>query len=160
MPDTYFDAISPPDAVSNDCWHEGIVHLHRDGSWSPSEGDGSRCAIAPIFDPECPLIQIDAVAWPLTNPGCWWMRRGVVTYLGASELHRCWWENRPIRLLATPRDWICDPGPGPSACILQWDADLRAILACLIHENSSILASGRSSGDRTRQSVALLIARK
>jgi len=35
-----------------------------------------------------------------------------------------------------------------------------AELACLIHENSSILASGRSSGDRTRQSVALLIARK
>ena len=33
-------------------------------------------------------------------------------------------------------------------------------LACLIHENGSILASGRSSGDRTRQSVALLIARK
>jgi hypothetical protein len=108
-------------------WEEILVLPHRDGSWSPSEGDGVRAAVVEIFDPDPPHEVIDSVAWPLADPARWWLCRGICTHLGALDLRQCWWENRPIRLLPTPRDWVLDRGPGPSVCVLQWDADLRAI---------------------------------
>ncbi len=107
-------------------WAERLIQIHRDGTWSPSERHGVRAVLLPIFDPRGGEDLIDVVAWRVEEPRKWWLRRGIATHLGQQDLEQCWWEDRPIKLISRPRDWMFDSGP--SVCILQWTADLRAIL--------------------------------
>jgi hypothetical protein len=68
---------------------------------------------------------IDAIAWPRDKRSPWWVMRGLVAILGDHELRAAWWDQRPVRLLETPRDWLHAHGDG--ACIVDWEADLRAM---------------------------------
>jgi hypothetical protein len=68
---------------------------------------------------------IDAVAFLAANPRRWWTEKLAATHLGDTELNRAQWYQRPIRLVATPADWLRDP---QTICVLDWwSCDLRAL---------------------------------
>jgi len=68
---------------------------------------------------------VDAITWPRDRRSPWWTMHGLVALLGDHELRAAWWDQRPVRLLETPRDWLHVHGNG--ACIVDWEADLRAM---------------------------------
>jgi hypothetical protein len=71
-------------------------------------------------------IKIDTIAWTPDRPRRWFFERHVATHLGDRALRRAQWYQRPIRLVATPTDWLRDPQA--TTCILDWRANIRAIL--------------------------------
>jgi len=71
-------------------------------------------------------IEIDTVAWTPDRPRRWFFERHIATHLGDAPLRKAQWYGHPLRLVATPADWLRDPQA--TTCILDWKADLRAIL--------------------------------
>ena len=67
----------------------------------------------------------DVVAWERDTKSPWWTQRGIVTVIGEHELETAWWQERPARMVATPRDHAVDPG---TFCIIDWNADINAII--------------------------------
>jgi hypothetical protein len=70
---------------------------------------------------------IDVVAWPFSDPTIWWLRWRAVDLLGEPYLARAAAAARPVRVFETPQSWLHE-GVGEGICILDWRADLRAIL--------------------------------
>jgi len=68
---------------------------------------------------------IDIIAWPLGRRSPWWTQRGLVTVIGEHELVAAWWDDRPARMVATPRDCCADSG---TFCIIDWSAEIDAII--------------------------------
>ena len=68
---------------------------------------------------------VDFVAWQLSEPGCWWLRRGESILLGAQNLETATEENGWVKLFSTPETWAINGGRG--VCILNWEADIGPI---------------------------------
>jgi hypothetical protein len=99
------------------------IRICSDRSFELDE-TGTLAVLLPVeLDPE---IEIDTVAWLPDRPRPWLFERHVATHLGDRALRRAQWYQRPIRLVATPADWLRDPQA--TTCILDWRANIRAIL--------------------------------
>ncbi|MHB1220187.1 MAG: hypothetical protein ACYC1L_18530 [Alphaproteobacteria bacterium] len=74
----------------------------------------------------------DAIAWALDDPARWWSLRGVASLLGVPALHRANFLNKPVRLVATPKDWMQEtvirgPHDGP-VCVVDWSQNPKLTL--------------------------------
>src|SRR5690242_4260599 len=99
-----------------DLWAEAEpfarIEPAADGTWQPAEA-GMLAALLPVWTPD--LVEeaeiVDLVAWELMGSGSpWWLRRGAVSYLGDRALDRARLLDRPLRVVATPRQWLSDRG--------------------------------------------------
>jgi hypothetical protein len=99
------------------------IRICRDRSFELDEA-GLLAVLLPVeLDPE---IEIDTIAWTPDRPRRWFFERQVATHLGDAALRRAQWYQRPVRLVATPADWLRHPQG--TTCILDWRANIRAIL--------------------------------
>ena len=75
---------------------------------------------------ECGDI-IDLIAWRSGDPARWFWRTGLGWALGTDWLTPRW-GNEPVRLFATPLDWLA--GAGEGMCILDGSApEIRELAA-------------------------------
>jgi hypothetical protein len=103
----------------------GIASAQPDGSHLYQPGDGPTHVVMPVM--EMGDI-IDLIAWRSTNPAKWYWRTCAGWALGADWLNPRWDED-PVRLYATPLDWLA--GAGQGICILDWAAPEVRELASL-----------------------------
>lgn len=68
---------------------------------------------------------VDFVAYFLSAPATWWLRRREIPILGAEKLSQAEFYQQPLRLFETPHDWLEARGDG--VCVLSWDVDLLPI---------------------------------
>jgi hypothetical protein len=108
-------------------WRSRKVHLGgRDRFWTDSGGDGIFCTLLPIYDPVSFEV-FDVIAWEPSRPGRWWWQSGLATHLGEDDLLAIQLApRRGIRLVENPQAWL--DAKSPVVCILDWNADLRALL--------------------------------
>lgn len=94
----------------------GLFDFHEDGDWALVIAEGSPA------EPGVPGWRRldDLVAFVPGNPGQWWLRRGVVDLLGASNLDQ-YWRLEPTPLHATPLGFL--RGGARGLCILDWTFD-------------------------------------
>jgi hypothetical protein len=90
---------------------------------------------------------VDAIAWPRDRRSPWWTMHGLVALLGDQELRAAWWDQRPVRLLETPRDWLHAHGDG--ACIVDWEADLREMFG----DATAVTCATAALAARVRQTL-------
>jgi hypothetical protein len=70
-------------------------------------------------------VEIDTVAWLHDRPRPWFFQLHVATRLGDRALRQAQWYQRPVRLVATPADWLRD---SQTVCVLDWwSCDLRGL---------------------------------
>ena len=75
---------------------------------------------------------VDVVAWEtMGNAGIWWLRCDSATFLGEWCVELANRESKPIWLVGTPREYL--QHVPLAVCVLNWRADLRAILAQVQH---------------------------
>ncbi|MGE5537478.1 MAG: AAA family ATPase [Gemmatimonas sp.] len=99
------------------------VSLQPDGRWK-SDPAGFLVDLLFVPGPKGPEDPEDAVAWEPARPGAWWRRTGVATLLGSDNIARA--GTAPLAVHATPERWLAAGGRG--ICVLDWSADLRALL--------------------------------
>lgn len=94
----------------------GIASAQPDGSHLYQPGDGPTHVVMPVMEMG---DMIDLITWRSTNPARWYWRTGVGWALGTDWLNPRW-DDDPVRLYATPLDWLA--GAGEGICILDWAA--------------------------------------
>lgn len=112
------------DIVPIELQPSAMIEAFADGTWQPSE-TGFEALLLPVSEVGGGVI--DVVAWQIGEPSIWWLRRGVASYVGEHELILARRDRRPVRLVATPKEYLALWGY--AVCILDWRADVRAILA-------------------------------
>lgn len=105
------------------------IRVSADGTWEPDPEGGFDALLLPVRVPGGAII--DTVAWEFGHPWQWWMRRGVATFLGEYEIERVNAISQPARLVPMPADYL--KHDGYAVCILNWQADIRAILSSCQH---------------------------
>ena len=86
--------------------------------------DGPAHIVMPVMDMG---DMIDLIAWRSTNPARWFWRTGLGWALGTDWLLPRW-DDEPVRLFATPLDWLA--GAGKGMCVLDWSApEIREMAA-------------------------------
>lgn len=97
----------------------GIVNAEvlKHGFYQP--GAGAAHIVQPVFSDGG---IIDLVAWRSLTPSRWNLRTGLGWLMGIDEVSTVggWDASRPVKLHATPLDWLRASGEG--ICILDWDA--------------------------------------
>jgi hypothetical protein len=108
-------------------WPVRRVLVYGDGSWSPTDpGDVAGIDAVVLLVHDCTTgYPYDSIAWRPEQPRIWWQRTGLATHLGEADLRACWWDQSPIRLVATPHEWAA--ALAPRACVLDWTSDLRTL---------------------------------
>jgi hypothetical protein len=112
----------------------GLIHPCRDGTFQRLEEFEPGGLVAEflhvretVFDWTEEVGDIyDIVAWDARRPGIWWTAYGVAVVLGEWELGDAAWDDRPARMTSTPDAWVCSHGS--SFCVVDWSADLQAII--------------------------------
>jgi hypothetical protein len=147
-------------AIIPDCWTIPIelwpaatIMPSADGTWQPTAeqpGDeGIDASLLQIEERDGSLY--DVVAWEtMGDPEIWWLRWGRATFLGDWSIDMANREHKPIWLCATPRSYL--QHVPLTCCILNWKADVRAILSqveCgIICTNPALWARARRAIDR------------
>jgi hypothetical protein len=68
----------------------------------------------------------DVVAWEAARPQIWWLLYGRATFLGEWCISAANRERKPMRLVATPAEYLrLEP---MACCILRRDTDVRVII--------------------------------
>lgn len=101
-----------------------LIRPSSDGSWEPDE-TGFEALLLPVRGIDGTVI--DTAAWEIGHPQVWWLRRNIATFVGEHELILASREKRPVRLVATPKEYLAHWGR--AICILNWRSDVRSILA-------------------------------
>ena len=102
----------------------GIALVSPEPSYFYQPGDGTLHVIMPVMEAG---ELIDLIAWRSSNPARWFWRTGLGWALGADYLSPRW-DDDPVRLFATPLDWLA--GAGKGICILDWSApEIRELSA-------------------------------
>ena len=98
------------------------IRIFADKSFQLDEA-GALAVLLPVeLDRE---IEIDTVAWTPDRPRRCFFERHIATHLGDRALRRAQWYQRPVRLVATPADWLRD---SETVCVLDWwSCDLRGL---------------------------------
>jgi hypothetical protein len=113
--------LKAPAADERKIWPPRSVLVYRDGSWQPTEPD-----VVILLVHDCVTgYPFDSIAWRPEQPQQWWQSTGLATHLGEADRRCCCWDQSPIRLVATPKEWATTAAP--RACVLDWTADLRAL---------------------------------
>lgn len=94
----------------------GITAALPERSHIYQPGDGPAHVVMPVMDMG---EMVDLIAWRTTNPTRWFWRTGLGWALGTDWLLPRW-DNGPVRLFATPLEWLANAGEG--MCILDWAA--------------------------------------
>jgi hypothetical protein len=129
----------------------GSIRTFGDGSFQYAEkGDGRDALMHPVELDNGELI--DTVAWFLTNPRKWWREKLIATHLGDWSLRHAQFLQEPIRLLATPANWLTSPAS--AICILDWRTDLRTLLG----EVPEVLCSSNEMARFLHQRLAQQVA--
>jgi hypothetical protein len=116
------------------------ITTYSDGSFELAP-DGSEATLIPVALHDGTVV--DFVAFFAADPRRWWTEKLAATHLGDAELNRAQWFGQPINLVPTPALWLT--APEQSMCILDWRADIRAILGdvadivCSSHELKNFL---------------------
>src|SRR5437764_13956895 len=80
------------------------IETFREGTFSYApDGTGLLAKQHAVIDHD---ELIDVVAWPLDAASPWWTYRGLATLLGEGEIRTAWWEQRFVRLVETPQDYL------------------------------------------------------
>lgn len=153
--------IWPVEVEASDRWDEDGVRIPGDRwcSLVPGPDPAGRNAIVvpaagvvswPDGDVGCGLPVWreldDLVAFYLGAPGEWWRVTGAATWLGEAHIERARAEGEPVRLVATPLDWL--RAGGDAACLVDWRADPRHDLRGL-----RVACADRALADRLRKLI-------
>lgn len=122
-----------------------IIRASTDGTWEPAE-DGFDALLMPVRDLGGEVI--DVAAWEFGQPAFWWLRKGIATYCGEHSIYLDNREGRPVKLVATPAEYL--KHWGRAMCILNWKADVRAIVGLAQH---GIICSSPQLAERVRTAV-------
>lgn len=126
-----------------------LIRACADGSWEPDE-TGFDALLMPVRDLGGEVI--DVVAWEFGLPQHWWIRRGIATYAGEHAIYLANRQKQPVRLVATPAEYLKQWGQG--MCILNWQADVRAIVNMaeqgIICETPQLAGRVRAAIDKPR----------
>ena len=91
---------------------------------------------------------VDLIAWPAADPATWRLRRGHAALMGEELAARSALFNEPIRVFATPFDWLKHFGEG--CCVVNWDCFLPFHL-----DARRLLVSDPSLGNRLTRALAV-----
>ena len=105
-------------------WPGGLllIQTFSDGTFQRDD-DGGREAVM-IGTDQTPS---DAVAWFDDDPARWWLHRGLAAFLNPEEIDRAIHFQEPLRIFATPADWL--DGRGRGVVVLDWTAHVSFWLA-------------------------------
>ena len=91
------------------------------------------------------------------HPGKWWLRYGRATFLGDWAIELANREQKPIWLCGTPRAYL--QHVPLAVCILDWRADVRAILLQIEHgiicKSPAVEARARRAIDRPSERIII-----
>lgn len=88
----------PPEAAD---WAASANIIVTGNTWRPAD-EGRSAVIVPVMDG----VVVDLVAWLPGKPDRWYLRRGTNSVLGWHDLRHAIVYGRPIRVHATPFDWL------------------------------------------------------
>ena len=95
------------------------IELYRGGLYEPRD-EGLDAVIVPVHADGL----ADLVAFRPSLPGRWWRRLGAVPVLGEENMRR--FQVDPLRVCATPLDWL--RGGGRGVVIIDWLPDPADLL--------------------------------
>jgi hypothetical protein len=98
------------------------IQVYRDGSFQ-RDSHGKPATLLPVEMDGGAVI--DTVAWFEGRAGAWWLERRIGSHLGDKALKSAAFFGRPVRLLATPAQWLASPDE--AVVILDWQGDLRRV---------------------------------
>ena len=103
-------------------WFTAGIETFSDGSFQLSR-TGREAVLVPVERDDGG--EIDTVAFFIGRPRKLWRERLFASHLGDRVLHIARWYQRPVRLVATPADWLRD---SETVCVLDWwSCDLRGL---------------------------------
>ena len=140
------DLIPDPMTIPVELRSSALIRGSSDGTWQPAEEDGFDAMLIPIYT--FGNVVHDVVAYEWHRPTVWWLRWGRATFAGEHELILAARDKRPTKLVATPREWLHHSGL--ALCILDWSADVRAILA---QAPNGIVCDSEALARRARQTA-------
>lgn len=100
---------------------EARIQSFADGSFQLIS-DGREATLLPVYLDGG--REIDTVAFFSGRPRRWFRQLLVATHLGDQALCHAQFLGKPVRLLATPADWLASP---EGMVVLDWRCDLRAL---------------------------------
>lgn len=124
-----------------------LIRASSDGTWEPDEA-GFDALLMPVTALGGDII--DTVAWEFGRPAVWWLRRGIATFVGEHEIFLANQRERQVKLVATPKEYLAHWGH--AVCILNWTADVKAILGQI---NRGIICESAPLAARATRAVNL-----
>jgi len=102
----------------------GFSTIEIDGEHYRPDASGFPAVIVPVSEIENGLLTgvVDLVAWRTSDPGKWWIRRGIAPVLGKESIERAAHYGEPLALHASPLDWLRANRQG--AVVLNWNCCL------------------------------------
>lgn len=128
----------------------GLIRAFGDGTWEPGE-EGDREAfdalLMPIFDLYSGDL-VDVVAWEGHAPELWWLRYKRADFVGEAAIFLANREKHRVKLVTTPSEYL--KHWGRAICILNWTADIRAIVGQAEH---GVMCAGPKVAARLRGAI-------
>ena len=122
---TYVSSVLPHPVITVS---RSRIRPYSDGSFMRDPEEDAVPAIMLVVGDELGDY-FDTVAWDPRSPGRWWLEYGRADVLGLQSILYCEFNQTPLTLFATPRDWLF--GRGAGACLLSWDVDPRVELGAV-----------------------------